>query len=94
MIWIAAIKVLGNLGRQSIRLASFFIKMSASKGEYLLFSAHFDTRYSETQKRPHPQKDKVAVVACMNKTVKYLLTIVKASHMSDYSYHGFEIQEG
>jgi len=63
--------------------------MSASKGEYLLFSAHFDTRYSETQKRPHPQKDKVAVVACVNNTAKYLLTMVKANHMSNY----FEVQE-
>ncbi len=46
----------------------------------------------KNKKGPHPKRDKVAVVACMNKTVKCLLAMVKANQVYDYSYHGLKVQ--
>lgn len=53
---------------------------------------HIVDYYYRLKKGPHPKQDKVAVVACMNKTVKCLLAMVKANQLYDYSYHGLEVQ--
>jgi len=53
---------------------------------------HIVDYYYRLKKGPHPKRDKVAVVACMNKTIKCLLVMVKANQRYDYSYHGLEVQ--
>lgn len=53
---------------------------------------HIVDYYYRLKKGPHPKPDKVARVACMNKTLKCLLTMVKANQKYDYSYHGLEVQ--
>lgn len=53
---------------------------------------HIVDYYYRLKKGPHPKRDKVAVVACMNKTVKCLLAMVKANQLYDYSYHGLKVQ--
>ena len=55
-------------------------------------SNHIVDYYYRLKKGPHPKKDKVAKVACMNKTVKCLLAMVKANQGYDYSYHGLKVQ--
>lgn len=55
-------------------------------------SNHVVDYYYRLKKGPHPKRDKVAVVACMNKTIKCLLAMVKANQLYDYSYHGLEVQ--
>lgn len=53
---------------------------------------HIVDYYYRLKKGPHPKQDKVAKVACMNKTIKCLLVMVKANQRYDYSYHGLEVQ--
>ena len=55
-------------------------------------SNHIVDYYYRLKKGPYPKKDKVAKVACMNKTVKCLLAMVKANQGYDYSYHGLKVQ--
>ena len=40
--------------------------------------------YRLKQKRPYPKSNKVAMVACMNKTLKCLLSMIK--HHTKYRY--------
>ncbi|MGP4115795.1 hypothetical protein ACS4N0_01350, partial [Levilactobacillus zymae] len=42
---------------------------------------HIVDYYYRLKKGPYPKRDKVAVVACMNKTVKCLLAMVKANQL-------------
>ena len=53
---------------------------------------HIVDYYYRLKKGPHPKRDKVAKVACMNKTIKCLLVMVKANQRYDYSYHGLKVQ--
>lgn len=53
---------------------------------------HIVDYYYRLKKGPHPKQDKVAKVACMNKTIKCLLVMVKANQRYDYSYHGLKVQ--
>lgn len=53
---------------------------------------HIVDYYYRLKKGPHPKRDKVAKVACMNKTIKCLLVMIKANQRYDYSYHGLKVQ--
>lgn len=55
-------------------------------------SNHIVDYYYRLKKGPYPKQDKVAKVACMNKTIKCLLVMVKANQKYDYSYHGLGVQ--
>jgi len=47
-------------------------------------SNHIVDYYYKLKKQPDPKRDKVAVVACMNKTLKCLFSMIK--HKETYSY--------
>lgn len=46
---------------------------------------HIVYYYYLKEKRPYPKKNKVAMVACMNKALKCLLSMIK--HHIKYKYH-------
>lgn len=47
---------------------------------------HIIDYYYKLKKQPHPKKDKVAVVACMNKLLKCIYSMVRNNTGYDYSY--------
>ena len=47
---------------------------------------HIVDYYYKLKKQPHPKKDKVAVVACMNKLLKCIYSMVRKNTKYDYSY--------
>lgn len=47
---------------------------------------HIVDYYYKLKKQPHPKKDKVAVVACMNKLLKCIHSMVRNNTKYDYSY--------
>ncbi|WP_157059341.1 IS110 family transposase, partial [Pediococcus argentinicus] len=53
---------------------------------------HIVDYYYRLKKGPHPKRDKVATVACMNKLLKCLIAMVKANQEYAYAYHGLEAQ--
>lgn len=48
---------------------------------------HIVDYYYKLKNGPTHKKDKVATVACMNKTVKCLFSMIQTSQKYDYSYH-------
>lgn len=49
-------------------------------------SNHIVDYYYKLKKQPHPKKDKVAIVACMNKLLKCIYSMVRNNTKYDYSY--------
>lgn len=47
---------------------------------------HIVDYYYKLKEQPHPKKDKVAVVACMNKLLKCIYSMVRNNTTYDYSY--------
>src|SRR5690625_101511 len=47
---------------------------------------HIVDYYYKLKKQPHPKKDKVAVVACMNKLLKCIYSMVRNNTKYDYSH--------
>lgn len=54
---------------------------------------HIVDYYYKLKKQPNPKREKVAIVAGMNKTIKCLFSMIQANARYDYfAHHGLEVQ--
>ena len=52
---------------------------------------HIVDYYYQLKNGPIPKRNKVAIVACMNKTLYCLFSMVQANQKYDYTYHGLVV---
>ena len=71
-------------GNPQARKLLYFAVLNMIRQQHIRSNHIVDYYYRLKEKRPHPKLNKVALVACMNKTLKCLLSMIK--HQEKYHY--------
>ena len=71
-------------GNPLARKLLYFTVLNMIRQQHIRSNHIVDYYYRLKEKRPHPKLNKVALVACMNKTLKCLLSMIK--HQEKYHY--------
>ena len=73
-------------GNPIARKLLYFTVGNMIRQQHANFNHIVDYYYRLKEKRPHPKLNKVAMVACMNKTLKCLLSMIKHHEKYHYRY--------
>lgn len=78
-------------GDPKARMIMYLIVQNMIRAQHVAPN-HIVDYYYKLKNGPIPKKNKVAIVACMNKTLYCLFSMVQANQKYDYTYHGLVVQ--
>ncbi|MEE8823268.1 alcohol dehydrogenase catalytic domain-containing protein [Lentilactobacillus sunkii] len=78
-------------GNPKARMIMYLIVQNMIRAQHVAPN-HIVDYYYKLKNGPIPKKNKVAIVACMNKTLYCLFSMVQANQKYDYTYHGLVVQ--